>query len=90
MSALWHGTYIGYYLCIVSVAPYLMVEDVYEKKFRQPAGPIVSGEHFDGSYTHDRFTVQTKSCKLLSHGNHTKCPPLICFKFMGVKGDGKE
>jgi hypothetical protein len=29
VSAVWHGVYIGYYLCLMSAPMYLPVEDVY-------------------------------------------------------------
>lgn len=39
MSAFWHGAHAGYYLCIMSVAPHLVVEDLYVKLFLNDAGP---------------------------------------------------
>jgi len=34
--------------------------------------------------------IEMKMQWLDSHGSLTKCPPPICFKFTGVKGDSKE
>lgn len=42
MSAFWHGAHAGYYLCIMSVPPHLVVEDLYVKLFMKTAGPHVS------------------------------------------------
>ncbi|KAG8226558.1 hypothetical protein J437_LFUL000641, partial [Ladona fulva] len=37
MSAVWHGVYAGYYLCLCSVPFYLPVEDLYDKLYRKQA-----------------------------------------------------
>lgn len=42
MSAFWHGAHAGYYLCIMSVPPHMVVEDLYVKLFMKTAGPHVS------------------------------------------------
>jgi len=31
VSSIWHGVYVGYYLCLMSAPMYLPVEDVYVK-----------------------------------------------------------
>lgn len=37
VSALWHGMYSGYYISLCSVPLYLVVEDIYDKQYRNYA-----------------------------------------------------
>jgi len=37
ISALWHGIYAGYYVSLCSVPFYLVVEDIYDRKYRNYA-----------------------------------------------------
>ncbi|PSN54449.1 Lysophospholipid acyltransferase 7 [Blattella germanica] len=38
ISAIWHGVYLGYYLCLMSAPMYLPIEDVYVKIRRDTTG----------------------------------------------------
>lgn len=42
VSAVWHGVYMGYYICICSVPIYLVVEDLYVKLFIKNNRGLVS------------------------------------------------
>lgn len=37
VSAVWHGIYAGYYLCLCVVPFYLPIEDIWEKLLRRDA-----------------------------------------------------
>jgi Predicted membrane protein len=40
VSSVWHGVYVGYYLCLMSAPMYLPVEDVYVKIRRETTGLV--------------------------------------------------
>jgi len=40
VSAIWHGVYVGYYLCLMSAPLYMPVEDVYVKISKDTTGLV--------------------------------------------------
>lgn len=68
MSAFWHGAHAGYYLCIMSVPPHLLVEDLYVKLFMKNAGAKVKYNIGDTHRSENGYNYKTKtSCVLYSN-----------------------
>ena len=75
VSSVWHGVYVGYYLCLMSAPMYLPVEDVYVKIRKGTTGLVCVIvpyllHKFDKSKRSSRNELDVHS--LVSAGNYAR------------------